>query len=198
MKDKDFIEFLENHDYLINRLDFEGYQIRNQNKKLKEHKFNYENAVFEAETEKYKAIVESAISHYRNALRREFQDKNKTKSLENDNLFIGDLYFFKEYNKILENSKESLSNKFNNSLQWYGAKSELIELTKALIENGNLKGNQEDIFKTVQEVFNIELKNIDQAITKFNTRKQENETKFLDRLKTSLSKYIKSKLEKNR
>ncbi|WP_425595480.1 RteC domain-containing protein [Polaribacter atrinae] len=83
-------------------------------------------------------------------------------------------------------------------LKWYGAKSELIELTKALIENGNLKGKQEDIFNEIQEVFNIELNNIDQAITKFNTRNQENETKFLDTLKNTLSKYIKSKLEKNR
>jgi hypothetical protein len=84
------------------------------------------------------------------------------------------------------------------SVQWKGNQSELIELTKALIENGNLKGNQEDIFEAIQENFNFKLNNIDQAITKFNWRNQENETKFLDTLKVSLSKYIKTKLDKKR
>lgn len=86
----------------------------------------------------------------------------------------------------------------NKTLKWYGTKAELIELTKALIENGNLKGKQEDIFRAIQEVFNIELNNINQAITKFNSRNQDNETKFLNKLQLSLSEYLKSKLEKNR
>lgn len=88
--------------------------------------------------------------------------------------------------------------KIDVNLQWYGNQSELIELIKALIENGNLKGNQKDIFNEVQKVFNFELNNIDQAITKFNERSQQTETKFLDKLKASLSKHISTKLNKNR
>ncbi|PQJ76967.1 RteC domain-containing protein [Polaribacter glomeratus] len=97
--------------------------------------------------------------------------------------------------KNLETKKTNINNYKNTNLKWFGTKSELIELFKALIENGNLKGNQEDIYKAVEQVFNIELKNIDQAITKFNTR--ENDTKFLDTLKTTLSQYITNKLDKN-
>ena len=90
------------------------------------------------------------------------------------------------------------SNEIDNNLQWYGSKTELIELTKALIENGSLKGKQEKIFESIQKVFNFELKNIDQAITKFNTRHPETETKFLDKLKKSLVQYISNKLNKKR
>lgn len=82
-------------------------------------------------------------------------------------------------------------------LKWYGNQTELIELTKALIENGNLRGKQEDIYQAIQNVFQIKLNNIDQAITKFNHRGQENETKFLDKLKVSLSNYVRSKLDRN-
>ena len=79
-------------------------------------------------------------------------------------------------------------------LKWYGSQAEIIELTKALLENGNLKGKQEDVFKAIQKTFDIELKNVNQAITKFNTR--EDKTKLLDSLKTSLSKYIRDKIDK--
>jgi len=110
----------------------------------------------------------------------------------------------KLYQDILsENTKENKiidfsENQNNQILKWYGTQAELIELTKALIENGNLKGKQEDIFDAIQKIYNIKLNNIDQAITKFNSRNQENETKFLDTLKMAFSKYIKTKLEKNR
>jgi hypothetical protein len=107
-----------------------------------------------------------------------------------------------EFNNYLGLEIEEIENKINQKnnptikeLKWHGNKSEIIELTKALIENGNLRGKQEDIFNAIQQVFTIELNNIDQAITKFNTR--ENETKFLDLLKTSLSEYISTKLDKN-
>jgi hypothetical protein len=86
----------------------------------------------------------------------------------------------------------------DNNLQWYGSQSELIELAKALIINGNLKGNQEKIFESIQKAFNFELNNIDQAITKFNARSVETETKFLSKLKKSLSNYISIKLNKDR
>ena len=96
------------------------------------------------------------------------------------------------------NEKNITIKKSKNSdhLNWHGNKSALIELTKALIENGNLKGKQEVIFEKIQVMFNTELKNIDQAITKFNSRSQQNETKFLDDLKNSLSQYIRIKINK--
>lgn len=93
----------------------------------------------------------------------------------------------------LNEKKASIEVLKNNTLQWYGTQSELIELTKALIENGNLKGKQKDIFEKIQKIFNVKLNHIDQAITKFNSRNQENDTKFLDTLKASLTNYIKAK-----
>ncbi|TLP80930.1 RteC domain-containing protein [Maribacter sp. ACAM166] len=84
----------------------------------------------------------------------------------------------------------------NYDLQWYGSQTDLIELTKALIVNGNLKGNQEVIFNTVQKTFNKQLNNIDQAITKFNSN--SGESKFLKELANSLSEYISMKINKNR
>jgi hypothetical protein len=94
--------------------------------------------------------------------------------------------------------KKDNLHKVDNNLQWYGSQSELIELAKALIINGNLKGNQEKIFESIQKAFNFELNNVDQAITKFNGRSAETETKFLNKLKESLSNYISIKLNKNR
>ena len=82
-------------------------------------------------------------------------------------------------------------------LKWHGDKSNLIELVKALIENGSLKGQQKDIFKTIEGIFNIKL-NQDKTISGFRERNDENETKFLDALKTSLKDYIASALEKKR
>ena len=96
------------------------------------------------------------------------------------------------YDNIFPMQSEVLNAK-SNLLKWHGTKTELIELTKALIENGTLKGKQEDIFNSIQSTFDVELKNIDQAITKFSTR--GNETKFLDKLKDTLFKYITNKLD---
>ncbi|MDN3664459.1 RteC domain-containing protein [Algibacter miyuki] len=90
------------------------------------------------------------------------------------------------------NEKLNINEQKTGSIQWHGNKTELIELTKALIENGNLKGKQEDIFKRVQEVFGTELKHIDQAITKF-TYRTGSKTIFLDTLKGSFNNYIDNK-----
>ena len=115
-----------------------------------------------------------------------------SKELENFIKFIEPHYTKPQQPKQIESKNRT------KQLKWYGSQSELIELTKALIENGNLKGKQEDIFKEIQENFNFKLNNIDQAITKFNTRTEETETKFLNSLKKSLSEYISNKLNKNR
>ncbi|KAA2218548.1 RteC domain-containing protein [Maribacter flavus] len=82
-------------------------------------------------------------------------------------------------------------------LDWHGDKSNLIELVKALIENGNLKGQQKEIFKVFENIFGLEL-NQDKTISGFKNRISENETKFIDDLRKSLKEYIASTSEKNR
>ncbi len=99
-----------------------------------------------------------------------------------------DIWFF---------NKEKTEKTLKSSLKWKGNQSDLIELTKALIENGNLKGSQKDIFIAIQEFFNCKLENIDKTISTFNNRKSGNETKFLNELNSTLFNYINDKLEKN-
>jgi hypothetical protein len=106
-------------------------------------------------------------------------------------------FVISEVNLCLGVKSNDLETK-STELQWYGQDTELIELTKALIENGNLKGTQKDIFIGIQKAFNIELKNIDQAITKYNFRHKKNETIFLDKLRSMLLNYISNKLEQNK
>lgn len=121
---------------------------------------------------------------------------NKIKISQNEINEIKRKQFNFSFQAILEFLNEKLNIKENNTsyLQWYGTKSELIELTKALIENGNLKGKQENIFNAIQKVFNVELKNIDQGITKFTYRKGS-KTNFLDNLKNSFNNYIDNKVK---
>ena len=86
-----------------------------------------------------------------------------------------------------------------NNLKWQGTPTELIELTKALIENETFKGQgtQKEIFIKIQNIFDIELKTIDKTINSFDeVRSGGNETKFLDALKASLLSNINIKRKK--
>ncbi|WP_163517961.1 RteC domain-containing protein [Gelidibacter japonicus] len=79
-------------------------------------------------------------------------------------------------------------------LNWTGTKTDLTELIYALhssgaINNGNV--DIKDIALSLQDTFNIELGNYYHSFTEIRTRKI-NQTKFLDKLKESLGKYIKS------
>lgn len=144
----------------------------------------------------YNQIV---IEDYQNYINKFYELKvTRQKNIINDIvlyiLFISLIDYCE--NLIVEEKKTIPIN--SNILQWYGTQSELIELTKALIVNGTLKGGQEDIFKSMEKTFNIELKNVGQAITKFNIRNVGNETKFLDKLKSALYNFISTRLEKNR
>ncbi len=68
---------------------------------------------------------------------------------------------------------------------------ELIELVKALIVNGSIKGKQKDIIKTFSQFFEIEIKHENKIIQDLKIRNNGSETLFLDRLKTSLNNFIK-------
>lgn len=67
---------------------------------------------------------------------------------------------------------------------------EIIELIKALIVNGNIKGLQKDIIPIVSSFFNIEVNYPDKTIKDLSYRNAGSETLFLDKLKTSLNEYI--------
>jgi hypothetical protein len=102
----------------------------------------------------------------------------------------------------IKSEKESISINETPTLQplkWQGTPTELIELTKALIENETFKGQgtQKEIFIKIQNLFDIELKTIDKTINSFDeVRSEGNETKFLDTLKVSLLSNINIKRKK--
>lgn len=83
-----------------------------------------------------------------------------------------------------------MGNKNNSNLKWKGSQTELIELTKALIENGNLKGTQKEIIQTISDFFGVEMKNPDKLLTDIKKRNIGSETLFLDKLKSSLYNYL--------
>ena len=101
-----------------------------------------------------------------------------------------------------KSEKESISINQTPTLQplkWQGTPTELIELTKALIENETFKGQgtQKEVFSKIQNLFDIELKTIDKTINSFDeVRSGGNETKFLDALKVSLLNNINIKRKK--
>jgi hypothetical protein len=101
-----------------------------------------------------------------------------------------------------KSEKESISINQTPTLQplkWQGTPTELIELTKALIENETFKGQgtQKEVFSKIQNLFDIELKTIDKTINSFDeVRSGGNETRFLDALKVSLLSNINIKRKK--
>jgi hypothetical protein len=123
----------------------------------------------------------------------------KIKHLENINFLIS------ERDNLNNDIKKEESISINETpilqpLKWQGTSTELIELTKALIENETFKGQgtQKEIFSKIQNLFDIELKNPSKTINSFDiVRNGGNETKFLDALKVSLLSNINIK-RKNR
>lgn len=78
----------------------------------------------------------------------------------------------------------------NKSLKWHGSKIDLIELSKALVENGTLKGTQKDIIDSLGAFFDIDTTNQDKTINDMKKRNNGSETKFLNSLKSSLYNFI--------
>lgn len=67
---------------------------------------------------------------------------------------------------------------------------ELIELVKALVENGNIKGTQKDAIQDFSNYFNIKVNNPNKLIQDIKGRYTDRETIFLDKLKNSLLDYL--------
>lgn len=81
---------------------------------------------------------------------------------------------------FLEQRKQELARELNttlgrvpateNLLNWKGSQTEFIELIKALIENGNIKGTQTEIISKISKVFNIDIKHPNKLITDIKTK----------------------------
>ena len=67
---------------------------------------------------------------------------------------------------------------------------ELVELIKALIENGNIDGNKMDIFEQFGKFFNTEINRPFNKMEDLKDRNNDSETIFLDKLKVSLYEFI--------
>lgn len=119
-----------------------------------------------------------------------------------DDLEVFSKYIFIDY--LLKNTEDIIKNKSfynhentiiniikpNNVLKWHGSKIDLIELSKALIENGTLKGTQKDIINSLGAFFSVDTTNQDKTINDLKKRNNGSETKFLEDLKSNLYNYI--------
>jgi hypothetical protein len=98
-----------------------------------------------------------------------------------------------KYQLEQDEKNEKPSNHHSNiehSIDWKGTPTELMELIKALIENGTIKGTQKDIIKTFANFFNTEINNPDKLIQDIKGRNNGSETLFLDKVKSSLFNYL--------
>lgn len=86
------------------------------------------------------------------------------------------------------------------SVKFHGTQTQFVELVKALITNGNIKGVQKDIFQILSQVFDIQLNNHEKTISDIANRNNGSETLFLNELQKSLTSHIqlKSENKKNR
>lgn len=95
------------------------------------------------------------------------------------------------FTKIIEFLKIKKQNPKNeNDLNWNGTQIEFIELVKALIENGNIKGTQTETIKSLSNIFNFKINNENKTINDIKNRNNGSETLFLDKLKKTLFDYI--------
>lgn len=96
--------------------------------------------------------------------------------------------------KLLElESTEQKEIHTDKTLNWIGTQTDLIELIKALIENGNIKVKKGEQGKTIEifsNFFNSPIKYPNKLIADLKIRNIESETLFLDQLKKSLFNYI--------
>ena len=95
------------------------------------------------------------------------------------------------FTKIIDFLKIKKQNpKNDNKLNWNGTQIEFIELVKALIENGNIKGTQTETIKSLSNIFNFKINNENKTINDIKNRNNGSETLFLDKLKKTLFDYI--------
>jgi hypothetical protein len=89
-----------------------------------------------------------------------------------------------------EDEKNQKIKEILETVEWKGTQTELIELIKALIENGTIKGKQKDIISNFSIFFKKEIKNPNKLIQDIKKRSNGSETLFLDSLKSSLTEFI--------
>lgn len=142
-------------------------------------------------------LFEHQIKQFNFSLRKRFEFlKSRAETINYQIIYIEPRYDFDGY-PIPESFKiEPLTPKANfniKPLKWEGSQTELIELTKALILTGKVKGLQKDIITTLTQFFQIEIKNPDKIIQDIKNRNRDSETLFLDQLKKALYDYIQEK-----
>jgi len=129
------------------------------------------------------------VSSWSNNEIKEIQDY-----IQDDQKLIQNLYysFKKMQSKLSEMEYKGEKETYSKikKLNWQGTQTEFMELIKALIENGTLKGTQKEIIKHASKFFNIEIKNPDKLITDIKKRNIGSETLYIDKLRTSLYNYI--------
>lgn len=200
-------DLTENEEYLLDRLNKGIY--------FKEYKENYSNNL-EIHKSEYtdnceKTFINKEINTFKFALFSPIEksdisliDSKKKGDFNfdifdlagNHNLSYSKIIDFLEQRKIqLENENLGTIKTPTipvplNTLNWNGTQTEFIELVKALIENGNIKGTQTEIIKSLSNVFNIKINNENKLINDVKTRNNGSETLFIDKLKRALFDYI--------
>lgn len=99
------------------------------------------------------------------------------------------LNYFKDRLRILKLETpdfEPVNNPNQKPLKLKMKPTELVELVKALLCNGNIIGLQKDAIKAFSDFFNVEVIGADQKLQNIKSRNNGNEAKFLDALKLSL------------
>jgi hypothetical protein len=101
---------------------------------------------------------------------------------------------FYKITDFLNNKANEITNPttqpIQNKVKFHGNQTQFLELIKSLIENGNLKGSQNEIITNCSKFFNIEINNPDQTLSKIKGRNNDSETLFLDQLKKTLFDHI--------
>lgn len=125
-------------------------------------------------------------------LKQEKATGNLQESINTKKIIFNKIIVFLNEKKVIEIDKTN-KNKGIIKQKFHGNQIEFIEFIKALIENGNLKGTQKDIIENCKSFFDIEINNPNKSISDINSRNNDSETIFLDKLKSSLINYIKQK-----
>ncbi len=107
-------------------------------------------------------------------------------------LFPFEFYLLYRLSYRISNLKKENPNSFDavTPLQWQGTQTELIELVKALIQAGKVKGTQTEIITTFSKFFQKEINNPDKILQDIKKRNNGSETLLLDNLKKSLLDYF--------
>lgn len=116
-------------------------------------------------------------------------------------LFPYEFYNVRRFQLKIDTKIDEVQNKIsvlNTNIKFNINPTELIELTKSLIENGNVIGKQKDIINSFSSFFNTEIKNPSKTITDLSDRNNGSETLFLDKLKKTLLNYFLVQSEKKK